>query len=225
MANDRIEGEQGQQRGVGAALIACAVASVGLLMAHPSGGASHELADVLKAEAAQALPDAIVHGGYVLVLAVELVGFLGLATRIGTRRPAVLAALVFAVVGAALLAASMIADGLITPAIATRYAPAPAAKQEGARAILVLIGAAINVLMPMGLAFQGAAAVAWSTALMRKARIAGLAALALGVAVLVAAWFSLDPAGMPGLLAALIATAVWTLIAGVLLWRGGQASA
>ena len=39
------------------------------------------LADVLRREAAQALPDAVVHGGFVLVLVLELIGFAALAAR------------------------------------------------------------------------------------------------------------------------------------------------
>ncbi len=214
-------GERGQRAWLtGAGLIACGVASVALLAGHPGAGGSPVLADVLRSEAAEAGADALVHGGFVLVLTLELVGFAALAVRAGPRRTSVLAAMLFALVGSGLLAGSMVVDGLITPAIAARYAVAPAAKQEAARALLVLIGAAISVLMPMGLAFLGAAALSWGAALapMRgAARLGGAAALALGALTLAGAGASVTAGGMIGLLVALLASAAWAAAAGVVL--------
>jgi hypothetical protein len=206
----------------GAGLIACGVATVALLAGHPGAGGSPQLADVLRNEAAQTGMDAVVHGGFVLVLSLQLVGFAVLATKAGPRRTAVLAAMLFALFGSGLLAASMVVDGLITPAVAARYAAAPAAKQEAARALLVLIGAAVSVLMPMGSAFLGAAALAWGVALtpMRgKARIGGALALALGVVIVAATGASLQAVGMIGLIVALLGSAAWAMAAGVLLLR------
>lgn len=205
----------------GAGLIAGGIASVALLAGHPGAGGSPVLADVLRSEAAQATADAVVHGGFVLVLTLELVGFAALAVRAGPHRTSVLAAMLFALVGSGLLTASMLVDGLITPAVAARYAAAPAARQEPARALLVLIGAAVSVLMPMGLAFLGAAALAWGTALapMRgAARIGGRVALALG-GVTLAAGASVPAAGMIGLMVAMLTSAAWAIAAGILLMR------
>ncbi|HLY78106.1 MAG TPA: hypothetical protein VKQ70_01945, partial [Caulobacteraceae bacterium] len=189
-------------------------------------GGSPALSDVLRGEAAQAGPDALVHGGYVVVLALELVGFAALAVRAGPRRTAVLAAMLFALIGSGLLSGSMIVDGLVTPGVAGRYAAALPEKQEPARALLVLIGAAVRVLMPMGLSFLGAAALAWGTALapMRGGvRIAGWIALASGAVMLASSGASLQPAGMLAMIAALLSSAAWTVTAGVLLmhWRAG----
>ena len=210
--------------GAGAVLVGCAVASVALLASHPDGGGSRVLAEVLRREAAQAGSDAVVHGGFVLVLAIELVCFAALAVKTGVRRTSVLAAMIFALVGAGLLSASMILDGLITPAVATRYAAAPAERQEAARSLLVLIGAAINALMPLGLAFQGAAALAWGAALAPlpgRARIGGGVAAVLGLTVLAAAAMAPGASSPLALMIALVAVAAWTLAAGVLLatWR------
>ena len=107
---------------VGAGLIGCGIASLVLLVAHPGAGGSPALGDVLRSEAAQATADAFVHGGFVLVLSLELVGFAALAVRVGPRKTSVLAAMLFALVGSGLLAASMVVDGLITPGVAARYA-------------------------------------------------------------------------------------------------------
>jgi hypothetical protein len=214
-------------RVVGALLVLCGVASVALLAGHPGEGASPALADVLRSETAQAAADAVVHGGFVLVLSLELVGFAALAVRAGPHRTSVLAAMLFALVGSSLLAGSMVVDGLITPAVAARYAAAPVARQEAARALLVLIGAAISVLMPLGLAFLGAAVLAWGAALtpMRgAASIGGVAALVLGVVIVAATGASLQGAGMIGLIVALLGSAAWAVAAGALLLRWPIAS-
>ena len=223
-ASDVAPVADGPARWAGAGLIACGLASVVLLAIHPDAGGSPALADVLRSEAAQAGPDAVVHGGYVVVLALELVGFAALAVRAGPRRTAVLAAMLFALIGSGLLSGSMIVDGLITPGVSARYAAASAEKQEPARALLVLIGAAVRVLMPMGLSFLGAAALAWGTALapMRGgARIVGWIALASGAVMLASSGASLQPAGMLAMMGALLSSAAWTVAAGALLmhWR------
>jgi hypothetical protein len=216
--------ETGPARLAGLMLVACGVASVVLLAGHPGDAGPPVLAAVLKREAAQALPDAVVHGGFVLVLVLELVGFAALAVRAGPWRTPVIAAMVFMLAGAGLLSASMIADGLVTPGIAARYATAPADKQEPARALLVLLGSTIRVLMPAGLAFLGASALAWSAALIPaagRARIGGWVGLACAAVVGLATWLSLQSADMMGLMFALLGSAAWAVTAGVLLatWR------
>lgn len=213
-------------RGPGAALFLCAVASVALLAGHPGGAGSPALADVLRYEAAHQMSDAVVHGGFVLVLAIELICFAALAVRAGVTRTAVLAAMVLATIGTGLLTASMIVDGLITPALAARYAAAPAEKQEAARGLLVLIGATIGVLMPMGLAFLGAAAVAWGACLTPRpgtVRMVGVIGLAAGAAIAIAAGVSLCSGGPLMLMIALLSQAAWTLAAGVMLFHWRQA--
>jgi hypothetical protein len=178
----------------------------------------------LRFEAGHRISDAVVHGGFVLVLAIELICFAALAVRAGVMRTAVLAAMVFAMVGTGLLTASMIVDGLITPAVAARYAAAPAEKQEAARALLVLIGATIGVLTPVGLAFLGAAALAWGACLAPRSgsvRTGGIIGVAAGAAIAIAAGVGLWGASPYMLMVALLAQAAWTLAAGVMLfnWR------
>lgn len=208
-------------------LFLCAVASLGLLMAHPDGAGSPVLIDVLRSEASQRLRSAIVHGGFVLVLVLELAGFAALAVRVGPRRTVVLTAMTFAIVGAGLLAASMIIDGLVTPAVAATYAVASPERQEASRALLVLIGASVRVLMPMGLAFQGAAAIAWGVVLVPREgglRIAGVIAIVAGAGVLLGAGVSLQIQSPHILMFALAVRTVWTLTAGGLLWNWERAA-
>ena len=216
--------DMGPARLTGLMLALCGVASVALLAAHPGDDGPPLLAAVLRREAAQALPDAIVHGGFVVVLALEWIGFAALAVRSGPWRTPVIGATLFALVGSGLLSASMILDGLVTPAIAAHYAGMTPDKQEPARALFSLIGAAIRVLMPGGLAFLGASSLAWAFALLPapgSGRVGGLVALVCGVVVILAVGMNLQSLGMASLIVALLGSAAWAMAAGVLLagWR------
>src|ERR1700761_1501679 len=146
----------------GALSIAAGIASIGLLAFHPGGGA-HDFLGVLKDEAAHRAANALVHGGFVAVLALQAVCYVALTLRLG-RQSAVagmsaVAGLVFFAFGAALLAASVILDGLAIPALAAKYLAAPN-KIEFAKSLFALIGTLIGIVMPMGLAFQSAAMAA-----------------------------------------------------------------
>ena len=172
-------------RTAGIILAALAVVSLGLLANHPSG-AAQSFAEMLKEEAANRVADGVVHGGFMAVLGGELACLAALFTRHAIR-PWASAALVLLGIGAGFLMASMLVDGLLTPAIAARYAEVPE-KQEGARVAFVLIGSLIRFLMPAGLLFQAAGlAVAalgfWSKdALVRAASVLGLAVSVITVA-------------------------------------------
>ena len=138
-------------RAAGITLAALAALTLVLLLNHPSG-AAQSFAEMLKEEAANRVADGVVHGGFIAVLGGELACLAALFTRRAIR-PWASAALVLFGIGAGLLMLSMLVDGLLTPAIAARYAEVPE-KQEGARVAFVLIGALIRVLMPAGLLFQ-----------------------------------------------------------------------
>ncbi len=211
-------------RGAGAMLMACALVSVGLLASHPDGAPSHVLADVIRQEAASQLQDAIIHGGFVLVLTLELACLAVLAVRVGARRTGVLTAMAFTLAGTGLLAASMILDGLVTPMIAARYLAVSAAKQENARTMLVLVGACLQVLMPMGLGVLGAGAALWGAALVASRGVAvvgGVIALCLGAAIVALAGFSTVSTDQMVLMLAIMAQAAWVFTAGAVLfaWR------
>jgi len=207
-------------RGTGAVLIATAIAMLALFAFHP-GGDAHGLAAVLKDEAAHRTQDAIVHGGFIAVLSIQSICYAIFSARPGLQRPAALAGLVFFAFGTAFLCGSLVVDGLVTPAVAARYADAPD-KIEFARSLFVLMGALIGVLMPLGLAFQSAAVAAWGWALMAAgaARAAGISGVTLGVLLLLALGANVAIMNPVVLMIALAAMALWALIVGVALWRG-----
>jgi hypothetical protein len=206
----------------GVALAGCATLSLLLLAVHP-GGSPQTFAEVLKDEASNQGPDALVHGGFVAVLAIEMVCFAALAARLGAGRVRVLAALVFTAAGSATLAGSMIFDGLLTPAIAVKYLAGPPERLEAARTLISLCGLMIRFLMPMGLAFQAAGILAWSAALAGRGgagRWTAIAGLVLGGGALAALTITVarfDPMVAMG---ALGAQALWTAAIGVLMARG-----
>lgn len=205
-------------RGIGVLAIATGIASFALLTIHP-GGAATDFAGVLREEAANRAMDAVVHGGFIVVLALQAVCYAALSARLGLTRGAVLAGLVFFAFGAAFLSGSMLVDGLLTPAVAARYVAKPD-KIETARALFVLMGTAISLLMPLGLAFQAAAVAAWGWALAGAGRRGiGLAAMVLGAAMLACTAAGAVTLNMVALMGAIAGAALWAVLAGVALLR------
>ncbi len=192
------------------------VLEIVLLALHPEGSA-HDFAGMLREEANGRLIDALVHGGFIVLLAVQLVCYRALSLRLGADRTSVTAASVFFTIGTAALGASLFVDGLLIPKLAYRFVSATAAQQDAARPVFAFAGATIALLMPIGLAFQGAGIVAWSIRLLSLARFAGGAALLLGVVTMLAA---IALTANPMFVAAAIpATALWSGLGGVLLRR------
>jgi len=206
-------------RGPGLLLIAAGIGSVLLLASHPEGGAAKDFAGVLKAEAAEQFMDAVVHGGFIVVLAVELFCYAIFSARMKVSAAAT-AGLVLFGVGAAFLSASMLLDGLVTPALAAKYLAAPN-KIEFAKSMFVLVGTLIRFLMPIGLAFQSAAVAAWGLALFtsRTSRIAGAFGMIVGVLLLVAFAATASAMNPMVLMGAIAVLALWAAVAGVVMVR------
>jgi hypothetical protein len=204
-------------RTAGILSIATGIATVALLANHP-GGDAHTFADVLKDEAANRSMDAIVHGGFVVVLALQAICYATLSARIGRGA---IAGSVFFAFGAAFLSASMVLDGLVTPALAVKYLAAPQ-KIEFAKSLFALVGTLIGLLMPIGLAFQSAAVGGWGVALLTSgiSRIGGMIGLALGATAFVALAATAGAMNPLVLMGVLAVTALWAVVAGFVLLRG-----
>jgi hypothetical protein len=202
----------------GALAIVTGIASLGLLAMHP-GGQAQDFAGVLQEEAANRVKDALVHGGFIIVLTVQLTCYAILSRRIGFPRPLVMAGLVFFAAGAAFLCGSMVIDGLVTPAIAAKYATVPA-KADFAKSLFVMSGALVAALMPLGLFFQSIGVALWGLSLLRKpspSRAAGILGVTIGAVVvggLIETVGAMDPIVLMGGIAAL---ALWAFAVGVLL--------
>lgn len=206
---------------LGAFLVACAGVSVALLALHP-GGAPTSFADVLKDETDHLLQSAIVHGGTVAVLAAELAALAVLATRLGVARAPVIVGLALSAISFVFLALALTLDGLVIPDLARRYLTAPVAAVASGRALFVLVGTLIRFLMPIGLAFQGAAALAWGVALWRSTptrRVAGGLALAVGALMLAALAATITELNPYALIGGFMGQALWLIVLGAGLVR------
>ncbi|HEY2071360.1 MAG TPA: hypothetical protein VGG48_17515 [Rhizomicrobium sp.] len=196
----------------GLILAAAGAASFVLLANHPDGAAK-DFAGVLAGEAANRTMDAIVHGGFIVLLGVQMVCYAAFSAR-----RAGFAGLVLFAMGTAFLCGSLVTDGLVIPAIAAKYLPMPA-KLEYARSLFVLCGSFIAVLMPMGLAFQSAGVAAWGVGLLRTgSRVAGAAGLLIGGGLLAA--LVLQPMNPFAAMAGIVGLAVWAIVAGVAMLSG-----
>jgi energy-converting hydrogenase Eha subunit C len=206
-------------RPAGIALLVLGAASLGLLANHPSG-AAQTFAEVLREESANRIRDALVHGGFIVVLAAELVCLAIFSMRLGLQRSAVVAGLVLTSVGAVFLMLSMLLDGLVTPAIATRYVDV-VERHGDAKTLFVLLGAVIGTAMPVGLLFQAAGTAFWSAALLLRAgllRSVGIFGVA--IAALVIVGVAATAGRVPHvLIGAIVASAVWYALVGLALIR------
>lgn len=202
----------------GIALILGALIGVGIMAAHPT---AHDVTGASNPEA-QAHLNVVVHAVAIAGLPLTFLGLLGLARRLG---PSDLA-------NAALVAWGFGSVAGMGAAVASGFMASPlllkSTQVEGpARDILH------NLLQPIGLMNQGFAKVyvvavaagmlAWGLAIVRSGRMSkalGIAALLVGLAVLVAVvvvHMKLDVHGF-GLVA--IAESVWLVAVGVALMRG-----
>jgi hypothetical protein len=205
-------------RPAGTLLLLSMIASLALLAAHPAETAT-TFADVLREQAANQRLAGVVHGGFIVVLVLEIVGYATFSSRLDMRRVLPLAGLVFFVVGVLFLSASLLFDGLIIPALAAKYVGAPE-KIESARTLFVLCETAIRFFVPFGLAFQATGVACWGMTLLRgTSRWGGVAGSVLGLGVLAAlavTYAHLNPFVVMGSLAALT---LWGFIASWLLMR------
>jgi hypothetical protein len=195
-------------RAIGILSIATGVTAFALLAGHP-GGEAHSFAEVLKNEAADRVADAVVHGGFIAVLALQTICYARLKSQAG---------LILFAFGTAFLSASMLLDGLVTPALAARYLAAPD-KIEYARSLFVLVGTLIGLLMPIGLAFQSAAIAWWGASLWTTSRFASLAGLVLGGGAFAALGATAGAMNPLALMGAVAATSLWAIVAGIVLLR------
>jgi MFS family permease len=199
------------ERPAGILLLLTGVASLALLAAHP-GETATNFAGVLKEEAANRSVAGVVHGGYIAVLVLQIIGYARLSDRLDLRRLLPLAGIVFFAAGALFLSASLLLDGLVIPALATRYADAPA-KIESARSLFVFCETAIGFLMPIGLAFQGSAVASWGAALWRSSRIVGAVGILFGLGMLGALAANIARPNPVLLIGSLIASTLWAFVA------------
>ena len=209
-----------QRRGLAAAFLVCALASLTLLANHP-GGNPGSFADLIKDEAAHQVIDGVVHGGFVITLVALIICFVLLSRLLGSAKSSVVIGLVYFCAGCTALIASMVLDGFATPAIAVRFAGLD--DLQPAKTLFILLGTLIRFLMPIGLLFQFVAMLSWSWAIVKRpglGRAVGLLGSVVAI-ILIVAIFAI-PTAMAAhvILGGIVLQSIWYLaIAALLLNR------
>ena len=203
-------------RPAGCVLLACAAIVLVLFLLHP-GGQAPDFARLVQMEAAQRAQDALVHGGFVLLLPLIVAGQAQLARRLGLERFANLAALALFTAGSILLAGSLLVDGLMIPDMAAHLLAGPPQRIEAARPAFLLASSVVRILMPSGLLLQALGGAGLALGALRLKR--WIAAAGLAVTLLTAAGIALTLGAQPMVLMAAVAlmAVVWTALSGVLL--------
>jgi hypothetical protein len=208
-----------QRRGLSAAFLVCALASLTLLANHP-GGNPGSFADLIKDEAAHQVIDGVVHGGFVITSVALIICFVFLSRLLGSARASVVIGLVCFCVGSGAIIASMVLDGFATPAIAVRFAGVD--DLQPAKTLFILVGTLIRFLMPMGLLFQFVAILSWSWAIVKRpglGRAVGLFGSVVAI-ILIVAIFAI-PTAMAAhvILGGVALQAIWYLAIAALLFN------
>ena len=211
-------------RHLAAAFGICAVLILGLLLAHPHPHEPlHSFSDVVDFEISQQTVGRIVHGGMIAILVILLAAHILLLRSL--PRLDLVATLAVATFGlaCALLTASLVLDGFVTPVLAAQYrAASDPALRLATQAQITFCGACIGTLMPMALLSFSAAALAWIRPLMRLGRAGSVAGIIGGaIGALVAVMLVVAPRNALNhvLLAGLLLVALWQLVLAVALLR------
>jgi type IV secretory pathway VirB2 component (pilin) len=202
----------------GVVLMATAVAGLALLLNHPAESAT-DFAGVLKEEAANQFINGIVHGGFIVVLTIQLACYAIFSGRIGWQRGLAITGMVFFTIGAAFQMASLTVDGLVIPQLAAHTLAGPPDRIPFVRSLFTLCGTAIQFLMPIGLAFQGAGVTSWGASLMPVAHGTGAIGLAIGLIVVASIIGATVTGNMMLTMAAIALLLLWAAFAGLAMFR------
>ncbi|WP_119718480.1 hypothetical protein [Cognatilysobacter tabacisoli] len=218
----------GAARFAGAALIATHVLAIGAMAHHPTAHGDTQAQVVDGFVQMQGLNTAV----HAAMIAAVLASWLALAefgARRGAQRALVRSAGLLYAAGTAGMVGAALTNGFIATRIAVAAQGGDARTVEAAGDLLRLCWAANQTLAGFGLYAISAAIALWSLDLLRDRRVLALAAGGYGVAIAAAGAgghalgaYVLDVRGMA---AVVLAHAVWYVLVGVLMWRGGAARA
>jgi hypothetical protein len=210
----RAEGEAGDAgRTAGIALAVGSLLMVAFMMLHPrieAHGTTEFIAEVER----QAIANGIVHGSLIALLGLFVFGFTGLESRLGMSSAFGRAGLVAYVMGAIALAAAALINGFIVPEFVSRYQARPAEELLPMHDILALCRASNQVCSRMGVLAMSIAIVLWSIPLVGRRgllRLTGVLGCIAGALPALALLSGHLPMNVHGVLAFVLAQAVWNL--------------
>jgi hypothetical protein len=207
---------------LGALFAASAATMIVLLLVHPHERV-HAFPEMVEFEIRYRLVNGLVHGGAIALFLLLLTGHVALARLINTAGLAVMFAVTAFGAGCALITASLVLDGFVTPALALQYhAAQDLTVQHSIEALVRFCGTNIRILMPMALLSFAAAALAWCVPMVRgggRRRLAGVTSGVLGATVGVV--ISAAPPDMldHAVLGSLFLVALWHLALAIALFK------
>ncbi|HEY6893909.1 MAG TPA: hypothetical protein VI258_07065 [Rhodanobacteraceae bacterium] len=213
-------GAAGEARIAGGVLVAATLLSI-LMMAHHPTASTHDAASLAADIAGSATLSRVVHGVLIALIASELYAFVVFAGRLATGRSAARAGLVAYAIGTGAMIGAALISGFVVSSLGVYYAGVadPAPFVDFAR--LSMTGN--QALAKLGVVATSIAIVLWAIALLhdsKRARWLAIVGFATGLVpaiALLGGWIRLDVNGM---LAVVLAQAIWNLAAGAELLRG-----
>ena len=195
-----------------------------MVMHHPIAGQA-DAAELVGSIARQAAPNQMVHGTLAAAIIVMTSLMLGFAARLGLSRPHVLLGAVSSALALVLICLSVLLDGFVAPALATRCVAVGGNCASEAQAMLRFGGLQIEYMTRVGLLLLAAATALWAAELIRwkgGARLAGILGMLSAIvqpSILVGDAERLNPHNL-GLVVA--AQAIWYLsVAAIIMFRSG----
>jgi hypothetical protein len=213
-------GTAGEARTAGIVLVAATLLSI-LMMAHHPTASTHEPASLAADVAGTATLSRIVHGVLIALIGAELYAFTVFAARIARGRSAARAGLVAYAIGAGAMIGAALISGFVMSSLAGHYASAPDPAPFVDFARLSMTGN--QALANLGVFAMSTAIVLWAIALLHGAprgRWLALVGFVTALAPAIALALGTIRLDVHGMLAVVLAQAIWNLAAGVALIRG-----
>ena len=210
-------------RAAGILLALAAVVSIVFVALDPEVRASTSRS-ILEAVVANASVHRLVHAVELACVACLGFGFVSLASRLGLRRPAVIAACLAYLFGCIAMVVAAVTDGFITGDVASYYL-LPGHSTDTGREMIHLCYVVIQDFAAASWFFQSVGVLTLAGALLkgrglqRAVGVLGLATGALAPIAIVATWPTMDTTVVVGIL---LAQLVWNLAAATLLLRPGS---
>jgi len=211
-------------RAAGAVLIGASVLEIGAMAHHPTAHA-HDMAALLVQLQALSAVSAWVHGVLIALMLTVFFALTEFAWQRGITRPAIRAGLIAYAAGVVAMLGAALADGFVTPRVATLSTVVSATDLQVTAQLLKLCMLFNQALAHLGAVAMSVGITAWSLDLVRGAgaeRALGVfgAAIGLGSAgALILGALQLDVHGM---MLVLVLQVIWTIGVGVLLLRIAQ---
>src|SRR5262249_28730076 len=143
--------------------------------------------ELVEFEIRHRIANELVHGGAIAVWVLLLAAHVGLARLSNSTILAGTAAATAFGSGCALMTASLVLDGFVTPALALQFRAAhDVTLQHAIEALMLFCGTTIRILMPMALLSFATSALAWCAPLVHagsRGRLAGGLSAAIGAII------------------------------------------